>query len=207
MLLCSFGCGDDSDSEPMAGTEAGGGAAGTTAGTSAGMGGGGTSGTAGSAGMDMTPEPPMPVPCGSNMCNPPTNPFSGISEMFGDMIPDVGGAFPSAEACCLDEGAGTCGLTSEGAACELPAEPDERCPSIDAGFLGMILGNVGFGCCVDNMCGVDGAQFGRGCIENSEAETQLGGQGLGMFLMVPGPRACDAPPADDASTGDEDAGI
>jgi hypothetical protein len=61
------------------------------------------------------------------------------------------------------------------------------------------------GCCTpDNQCGLDGAIFGRGCVENSAAQAQLGAiPFLGTLIMIPPARACDAPP----EPTDEDAGI
>lgn len=151
---------------------------------------GGTAGTAATA-ETMVPPPPEPVPCGSVQCTPPTSPLAGLGAAG---IPGLGDLLPAAEACCLDEAAGACGVTAQGAACEALAEPDTRCPSIDAGAFGALLGNVGFGCCTEeNLCGVDGAMFGRGCIENSQAGAELAAMGIGGFLTPPAAKGCDEP--------------
>jgi hypothetical protein len=99
-----------------------------------------------------------------------------------------------------------------GAACEAPAKPDTRCPGFSLGGIGAAaggaaLGALAMGCCTpSNQCGLDGAIFGRGCVENGEVKTMLGAIPLiGTFLTTPPPMACDHPPLDDA--GAADAGI
>jgi hypothetical protein len=62
------------------------------------------------------------------------------------------------------------------------------------------------GCCVANKCGLDGALFGRGCVENAEAKALLSAiPFVGGLITVPPARACDAP-TDAADGGTEDAG-
>jgi hypothetical protein len=189
-LLCLSAvaaCGGDDSGE---GTE-------TTAGSggkAAGSGGGGSSGS-------TTPPPPMPVACGTTQCNPPANPLSGILGSFG------GGAFsglvPTPQACCLDEGAGTCGVTIMGGACEALAVVDTRCPKANLGMLGGLV-NIQ-PCCLDNQCGQDGRLFGRGCVENTQVAGMLGPLAQGGGFMLPGSQACDAPaPTPDAGTSSED---
>lgn len=135
------------------------------------------------------PAAPQPVMCGAVTCSPPSNPLGAFAGA-------AGGLLPSPVACCLDQAAGTCGVAmSAGGACAALATPDTRCPSIDLGMFAALAGNLGFGCCTDmNQCGIDGALFGMGCVENSQAQTMLAGGGLGTFLMLPPARACDAPP-------------
>jgi hypothetical protein len=155
----------------------------------------------------------MPVPCGSTMCTPRANPLSALIGQFamGATVPGL----PAAVACCVDAAKGTCGVAAaEGAMCELPATPDARCMGINLGALGAAaagLNNFGRGCCTpSNQCGLDGAIFGRGCVENGEARSMLSAVPfVGTLLSVPPSRACDAPPVtiptDDA--GANDAGI
>jgi hypothetical protein len=161
-------------------------------GSSAGAGRGGAGGSAGSA--------PVTVRCGSKQCAAPMSALSALP------IPT---AIPAPVACCADEATGTCGsAASAGAICERPAVPDARCPGINLGQLGMLGGMPAMqmsGCCVDNKCGLDGALFGRGCVENGEAQSTLAAiPFIGNLIDVPAPRACDAPPAADGGT--EDAG-
>jgi hypothetical protein len=62
------------------------------------------------------------------------------------------------------------------------------------------------GCCVDDMCGLDGMILGRGCIENSQAQSALGAiPVIGALISVPPPLACDRPL--DVDGGVEDAGL
>lgn len=104
-----------------------------------------------------------------------------------------------------------CGIAmSEGAMCEPPAKPDGRCPGLDLSGLANLAGGAPLpammtGCCIDNMCGLDGGLLGRGCVENSSARAQLSAIPLiGGLLRVPAARACDAPPP---PVVEEDAGI
>jgi hypothetical protein len=146
----------------------------------------------------------MPVACGTTQCNPPANPLSGILSSFG------GGAFsglvPTPQACCIDESAGTCGVTIEGGACEELAIVDTRCPKANLGMLGSFV-NIQ-PCCLDNQCGQDGRLFGRGCVENSQVASMLGPLAQGGGFTFPASQACDAPaPTPDAGTpSDDDAG-
>ena len=178
----------------MAGASAAG-ASGSKAGT----------GTAGTAGTGTAPAP-QPVSCGTATCNPPSNPLSGLLMAFG------GGAIaglPTPVACCLDESAGKCGVAaSAGATCEPPAVSDPRCPGIGTGGLGGLAGGGNMvGCCIDNACGQDGALFGRGCVDNSQARGMISAIPLvGGLLTIPPARACDAP-VTDADGGVDDAGI
>ena len=185
-------CGGDDSEETTATAGSGGNAA-----AGSGAGAGGSSGS-------TTPPPPMPVACGATQCNAPANPLSAILGSFG------GGAFsglvPSPQACCLDESAGTCGVTIEGSACEELAIVDTRCPKASLGMLGGLV-NIQ-PCCLDNQCGQDGRLFGRGCMENSQVASMLGPLAAGGGFMFPASQACDAPmPAVDAGTpNDDDAG-
>ncbi|MEY4583465.1 MAG: hypothetical protein RL701_8168 [Pseudomonadota bacterium] len=193
LLSAAAGCGGDDDkpTTPTAGT--GGGAA---AGASA------TSGRGGSTAA------PAPIACGSKQCSPPANPFAAIlggGATTGISLPGI----PQAVACCLDSAAGTCGVGTEGGACEAPAVADPRCPSLDLGPLGSFIGGGALGCCINNACGQDGSLFGRGCVENKEAASMIGAIPLiGQMAQVPGSRACDAPPVTNPPkpTNDNDAG-
>jgi hypothetical protein len=202
-LICAaaIGCGDDDDNTPPdAGAVAG-------KGGSGGKGGAGGSAVAGSAA-------PQPVPCGSTMCTPPANPLTGLLGAFG-MGGQVAG-LPAPAACCLDEASGKCGTAAmEGAMCEAPAVADSRCMGFSLGALGgaipgggAALGNLATGCCTESgMCGLDGAIFGRGCVENSEVKAMLGAiPFVGNLLMVPAPIACDHPIITE-DAGAEDAGL
>ena len=218
------GCGGDDDGgkpEPDSGMPDA-----STAGTG-GMGGGGGSGGAGGSVAVAAP-----VKCGTALCQQPTNPLTALLGLAGGL---AGGgmtpALPMAMACCLDEAAGTCGLTAmAGGTCEAPAVVDDRCPRLEfpapAGLpfdIGALLGpNVGAGCCTESGdCGLDGSLFGRGCVELSQAATMLGGAGmmdagtaapggglggLGGMLMFPEPQRCDAVTSGDDGGTDSDGG-
>lgn len=112
-------------------------------------------------------------------------------------------ALPMPVACCFDGASSQCGVSMSGATCEAPATADTRCPGIDLQALGGLagglpIGNVMTGCCTAaGMCGLDGALFGRGCVENGEAKSMLGMVPLiGTLLPIPAPIACDHPPID-----------
>ena len=192
-LLCSaaVGCGDDEPGPtPIAGTSGGGSGAG-------GQSGGGAAGA---------PAPAAPVACGTAMCTPRPNPLTAF---LGGMGQTAG--IPTPVACCVDEANGVCGIAATaGATCEVYATPDTRCPGIDlgaaAGGLGAALGGLGQGCCTPtNQCGLDGAIFGRGCVDNGQARSMLSAIPLvGSFIMVPPALACDRPVEDG---GVDDAGI
>lgn len=149
---------------------------------------GAAGGSAGSGGASGGPA--APVACGERECAPPSNPFAGLP------IP-----LPTPVACCVDEASGMCGIAmSEGAMCEPPAKPDSRCQGLDLSALANLAGGAAVpammsGCCIDNMCGLDGGLLGRGCVEYSSARAQLSMIPLiGTLLRVPAARACDAPP-------------
>jgi hypothetical protein len=198
-LMCSvaFSCGDDSGDNPK--SDAG------IAGTSGKGGAGGVGGGAAGA--------PAPVECGSSKCTPQPNPLTALLGTFGMGAPVAG--LPAPVACCVDEANGTCGTAAmEGAACEVIATPDTRCPSIGLGGLGAAaggaaagLGNLAAGCCTPSgACGLDGALFGRGCVENSEVKAMLGAIPIvGTLLTVPPALACDRP-IDVNDAGAADAG-
>jgi hypothetical protein len=159
---------------------------------------GGRGGTGG--GPTATAGRPAPVPtvsCGSATCMAPPNLLAGLPIPTG---------IPAPVACCVDEESGQCGsAASEDAECEPPATADARCPGIDLGALGM-LGGTGMmtpaepmsGCCTpDDQCGLDGALFGRGCVENDQARMLLGGiPFIGGLIDIPPAQACDAPEQD-----------
>jgi hypothetical protein len=114
---------------------------------------------------------------------------------------------PMPVACCFDAAQSVCGMeTTAGAMCEAPARSDARCPGLDLGAFGGVLGGSHMaGCCIDNACGLDGALLGRGCVENAEARTALAGIPLiGNLAKVPAPMACDR--GNEADAGSEDAG-
>jgi hypothetical protein len=187
MLFCcaASSCGDDSDS-PMPD----GGSSGT---------GGKSGGGAGQGGSAAGAPAPKPVPCGSNTCYPPPNALSGL---LGGMALPI--ALPMPAACCVDESKGTCGTAAmEGAACEVMATPDPRCPGINLGALGAAaggLGNLATGCCTaSGQCGLNGMLFGRGCVDNAEVGSIFGP--LGGLIMVPAAMPCDHP-QDDAGSSD-----
>jgi hypothetical protein len=174
---------DDDDDESKAGSSA--------------SGTGGRSGSGGSTRAGTGAPMPPPVACGDKQCTAPMSLLSGLP------FPGL----PVAVACCVDEAEGTCGsAAAEGATCEPPAVPDERCPGVNLAQLGPIAGGLSgqqmMGCCTPNGdCGLDGAFFGRGCVENGEARAQLGAIPL-IGTLLPNARRCDAPPETE-----EDAGI
>jgi hypothetical protein len=199
-LLCGLtfvGCGDDDDD--AIGTDSGmqmtdgGGIMTGTGGMGAGTGGMG----AGTGGMGMTGTGGMaatakPIKCGTNTCQPPAG-LGGLLAGFGGGA--LGGLLPMPVACCMpDNSCGMAGMAN--GACEMKATPDMRCPPITGGM------GMGAGCCTDSgQCGVDGALFGRGCVENSMAAAMLGP--LSTFIKAPPASACDA--EGDAGT-EQDAG-
>jgi len=177
-------------------------------------------GTGGDGGDSGSAPVAMPITCGSTMCQPPENPLGAIA----GMIPGIGGALPMGYACCLagDECGYAMSSGATGDACHEPAEADTRCPDIQlmapgggmGGAGGAMIPDImaGFGCCVNNQCGVDGAAFGNGCTENGEARTMLSTAipliGPIIAMGIPEPRACDAPQPDagDAGGDGDDAG-
>jgi hypothetical protein len=99
-------------------------------------------------------------------------------------------------------------MTADGATCNVPAEPDTRCPDfeIPIEIPGFPLPAVGVGCCIENKCGVDGQLFGGGCIENDSARTMLGAmQPIGALLVdgVPPARGCDEVLEDGGEVGED----
>lgn len=192
LLIAATGCGrhrskaDDDDDRDS-------GAAGKA---SAGRGGGGGTGGAGGTAA-------VTVACGTKRCAAPVNALAA----FG-----IAG-LPAAVACCAGEATGQCGSQLSGAsACEPPAVADVRCPGVNLGALAAIAGGAAgdmmSGCCTEgNQCGLDGALFGRGCVENAEAASMVSAIPiLGDLIMVPAAKACDAPlPAADG--GADDAGL
>lgn len=189
-LLAAIGCGrhrglDEDDDDRDAGEDAGRGGAGR-----GGTGGrGGSGGTAGGA-------TPM-VKCGTKQCTAPANPLAALG-------------LPSALACCADASQNACGVqASADVTCEPLASVDMRCPGVNLGVLGAFAGDAAAGlmtgCCIDNQCGLDGALFGRGCVEDSEASSLLTMIPLvGGLVQVPSARACDGT---SQPSGDEDAGL
>jgi hypothetical protein len=167
------------------------------------------SGTTTDSGTMMTMTA-MPVPCGATMCQQPSGGLAGMLGGLGGMaggaaggLGGLGAAIPMAAACCLDMAAGKCGISAGmGGACMKPAVMDMRCPGPDLGALGALAGGgmAMVGCCTDDgKCGVDGAAFGNGCVEDSAAAAMLGAIPLiGGLIMIPKPRACDASSDNDA---------
>jgi len=185
-LLCSAACGshrdtiDDDERDRDAGAAGGGGRGGA---------GGGAAGSG-----------PATLRCGRAQCAAPISLLSTFPT-----------GIPAPVACCVDENKGTCGTAAApGAACEPVAVPDSRCPGIDLGALGAAAPGgetMTSGCCIADACGLDGALFGRGCVENGEAASMLSGIPLiGTLIAVPPARACDAPPDMELDAGSEDAG-
>lgn len=168
--------------------------------SSAGKGGRGGAGGAGGRAGGTAGTAAGYVKCGSKQCAPPANILAGLPL-----------GIPLSVACCADSSTGLCGAAAAaGELCEPPAKVDARCPGVNLGGLGAIAGggmmvpaDAMNGCCTpDNACGLDGALFGRGCVENGEVAAVLGAIPLlGSLIMVPASRACDAPPADDAADG------
>ncbi|MFI5307530.1 MAG: hypothetical protein ACHQ53_09270 [Polyangiales bacterium] len=129
----------------------------------------------------------MPVPCGSNTCQPPASlgDFAGgLGGMAAGGLGGLGGG-GGAMACCVDQSTGQCGM-SMGGTCNPPPTPDPRCPSLNV--FGMMIA----GCCISDMCGVDASALGMGCAENGGAKAALAATGLGGFIMIPDAQACDA---------------
>lgn len=192
LLVCAApSCGDDDDSKS----------------SSAGTGGSTPPKAGNSAAGAPSYTAPEPVACGPNTCEAPASPIAGLLGTFGGGA-GLGTMIPTATACCLADDA--CGVSStmSPSLCEPPATPDNRCPSLDLGAAGQLLGGATqmLGCCIKDQCGQDGALLGRGCVENSEAASMLTSIPLiGPMIDVPAPRACDA--IVDTDAGTEDAGI
>jgi hypothetical protein len=184
-LCAACGTHDSTSPSPTAGTS-GSGASGTGGRSGSGSGGkgGGASGAKGGGAGSPSPT----ISCGGMECAPPP---AGLSALAGG-LPIQGVPIPIA--CCVDDAAGpVCGTApSAMGTCEPRALADARCPGIDPGALLQFAGGAIDGCCTaDNACGVDGALFGRGCIENAEAASELGMIPLlGSTITVPAPRAC-----------------
>jgi hypothetical protein len=170
-------CGGDDDGESMEPVpDAGGGTGGTmmTGGT-----GGSTAGTGGTGGT--TPPPPMAITimCGPTTCTQQPSLLSTLAAMFGGGA--ASGLVPTPMPCCRD--GNMCGVMTATSMCEEPATADTRCPSLMLpGLLAGLAAGLGAGCCTpEGMCGLDGAPFGRGCVENSEAAMSL----MGAASMIP----------------------
>ena len=186
----------------------GGGAAGQ-AGTVAGTGVG--AGSVSTAGMTAPalPAPIPPAPCGQALCTAPKN-------VAADLLRGVTGlSMTGAETvgCCLDAATSTCSSAPAAPAsgtCDVIAVPEPRCPGVDLSALVALVGGLGpnaqtmLGCCTQGMCGQDGELFGRGCVENGEAKSMLGGiPVVGPLIMVPATMVCPAA----MSGSDADAGV
>lgn len=140
--------------------------------------------------------------CGTTQCSAPA---AGLSKLAGGLaIPNI----PVPIACCVDAASGpACGTApSPTGACEIRAVADTRCMGIDPGALSAFSGGAIAGCCTDQgACGVDGALFGRGCIENADAAAELGMIPLlGPSINVPPPGPCSP---DAGVSASEDGGI
>jgi len=202
LLACAApGCGKDEEKT-----------SGSSANTTKAGAGGGSAGSSGSAGGTATGTAPKPVACGESQCTV-NNPLSGLLGAFGG-FGNATAALPMAVACCLDEGAGTCGIAmGEGGTCEAKATPDSSCPGINVmapAGLGAAAGGLGMmaGCCIDDACGQDGQIFGRGCVENSQAAGMISGIPLiGMFITVPAAQECGLPPPAAGSGGSGGAAV
>ncbi len=148
-----------------------------------------------SAGATAAPPVP-PIACGPTECTRPKN-------LAADLLMGVTGLpMTGAEtvACCLDQEQGICSsAASNGAGCDTVAMKDTRCPGVDLSALSNLVGGLFdktrdamVGCCTHSACGLDGAIFGRGCVENAEAKRMLSVVPvIGPLISVPPPRACD----------------
>jgi hypothetical protein len=195
-----LGCGDDDSGNPAGedggldgstgqhsgssghnGSNGSGGDGSGNATTGNGSGGSGTVNGAGGAGI---PPAPAPVPCGSTMCQ--------SSALTAGLI----------DACCADATSSTCGTSMFGGTCAAPAPSDSRCPALD--LMGVF--SLASCCASDGQCGIDGSQFGMGCI--SLADAAQGGMGMmaGLPITLPEPRACDADRGEADAGSEEDAG-
>lgn len=134
--------------------------------------------------------------CGTKRCVAPPN----LLAAFG---------FAPGVACCVDAASSQCGsAVMAGATCEAPAVADARCPALNLAALAALGGGAVptslNGCCTpDEMCGLDGALFGRGCVENAEIASTLSTiPFVGALFRIPAARTCDA-----AGMDTEDAGM
>lgn len=159
----------------------------------------------GPVGVDPPSAPrPAEVECGAKQCIAPSN-------VAGDLLRGVTGleiTVPDPSPCCIDEAAELCGSASgPGMACDTPAVAEASCPGIDLSALASLVGGLGkkaesamIGCCTHGACGLDGALFGRGCVENADAKRMLSNVPIvGALITVPPPAAC--------AMHDSDAGI
>jgi hypothetical protein len=147
---------------------------------------------------------PAQVACGTKQCDAPSN-------VAGDLLRAVTGleiTVPDPSPCCVDEADELCGSASgPGVACDIPAAAESSCPGIDLSALASLVGGLGkkaesamIGCCTHGACGLDGALFGRGCVENADAKRMLSNVPIvGALITVPPPAAC--------AMQDSDAGI
>jgi hypothetical protein len=157
------------------------------------------------------PPPAPPLQCGPTECTPPKN-------IAADLLKSVTGlpmTGADTVACCLDEQAGVCSsAASPGAACDVVAVSDNRCPGVDLSALADLVGGLVdstrdamIGCCTHDACGLDGQIFGRGCVENAEAKRMLSAVPvIGPLIMVPPPRACAEGGPSPTTPEDTDAG-
>jgi hypothetical protein len=139
--------------------------------------------------------PPATVECGTKQCAAPSN-------VAGDLLRNVTGlqiTVPDPSPCCIDEAEAICGSASgPGMACDTPAVAESSCPGIDLSALASLVGGLGkkaesamIGCCTHGACGLDGALFGRGCVENADAKRMLSSVPIvGALITVPPPAAC-----------------
>jgi hypothetical protein len=172
--------------------------------------------TGGAGGSVVPMASPSPAPrapatdCGQTQCVAPAN-------IAGDLLRSATGLaiiVPDAFACCVDETQGMCGSAAElGGMCDTPAIAETSCTGIDLSSLAALVGGLGangksamIGCCTHGACGLDGALFGRGCVENADAKRMLSAVPLiGALICVPPPAACTGAGA--ATEHDADAGL
>lgn len=157
------------------------------------------SGAAGNPARGTVDPPSAPAPaiveCGAKQCSAPSN-------VAGELLRNVTGlqiTVPDPSPCCVDEAEAICGSASgPGVACDTPAVAETSCPGIDLSALASLVGGLGkkadsamIGCCTHGACGLDGALFGRGCVENADAKRMLSNVPIvGALITVPPPAAC-----------------
>jgi hypothetical protein len=138
---------------------------------------------------------PAAVACGAKQCSAPSN-------IAGDLLRGVTGlqiTVPDPSPCCVDDADEICGSASgPGVECDTPAVAEPSCPGIDLSALAALVGGLGnkaesamIGCCTHGACGLNGALFGRGCVENADAKRMLSNVPIvGALITVPPPAAC-----------------